>query len=383
MVFTCTEDQRALRAAMAPFCEEINEGHVERDSRAEFDHDTWKLLRGSGILGLPFGERWGGLGQDLVTTMFVLEGFGEACRDGGLIFSTTTHMVSTGVPLQRFGSADLKDRYLPAVCDGSLIGAHAISEPGSGSDALAMRTTARRTEGGWLLSGSKTFISNAPVADLMVVYARTDPAGGPLGITAFLVECDSPGFSVGQPIAKMGLKTSPMAEVFLDDCFVPDGNVIGSRGMGFLVLDHVMKWEILCSFITNVGEMAHRIDRCVAYAGERRQFGRPIGANQSVAHRIVDMKVAAESARKWLYDTATKMQRGETITTDLAIAKLVASEANLSTALAAVNVFGGNGYMAEYGLEKDVRNAVGGTIYSGTSDIQRSRIAAMLKLPTS
>jgi len=382
-MFTPTEEQQELRDGIGPFCEAINEGHIERDGKAEFDHDAWKLLRSSGILGLPFGERWGGLGQDLVTTMYVLEGFGHGCRDGGLIFSTTTHMVSTGVPLARFGSAALKDRYLPAVCDGSLIGSHAISEPGSGSDALAMRTTASKVDGGWVLSGSKTFISNAPIADLMVVYARSDANAGPLGITAFLVETSSPGFSVGQPIPKMGLKTSPMAEVFLDDCFVPDANVIGSRGMGFLVLDHVMKWEILCSFIVNVGEMAHRVERCVAYAKERHQFGRAIGANQSVANRIVDMLVATDTARKWLYDTAEKLRRGETITTDLAISKLVASEANLSTALAAVNVFGGNGYMAEYGLEKDVRNAVGGTIYSGTSDIQRSRIAAMLTLPTS
>jgi alkylation response protein AidB-like acyl-CoA dehydrogenase len=383
MVFTCTEDQQALRDGIAPFCAAINEGHIERDGRAEFDHDAWKLLRRSGILGLPFADRWGGLEQDLVTTMFVLEGLGKDCRDGGLLFSTTTHIVSTGVPIAKFGSAGLKDRYLPAICDGSLIGSHAISEPGSGSDALNMRTTATKVDGGWVLNGSKTFISNAPIADLMVVYAKSDENAGPLGITAFVVETDSLGMSIGKPIAKMGLKTSPMAEVFFDECFVPAENVIGSRGMGFLVLDHVMKWEILCSFVVNVGEMAHRIERCVEYAKERHQFGRPIGANQSVANRIVDMLVATESARKWLYDTAEKMQRGDAITTDLAITKLVASEANLQTALAAVNVFGGNGYMAEYGLEKDLRNAVGGTIYSGTSDIQRSRIAAMLKLPTS
>ncbi len=382
-MFTCTEEQQELRDGLVPFCEAINEGHIERDAKGEFPHDAWKLLRTSGILGLPFGEEWGGLGQDLVSTMYVLEGLGHGCRDGGLLFSTTTHIVSTGVPLARFGSKELKDRYLPAICDGSLIGAHAISEPGSGSDALAMRTTAKKVDGGWVLSGSKTFISNAPVADVIVVYARTDPNGGPLGITTFLVETSSPGLTVGRPIAKMGMKTSPMAEVFLDECFVPDSHVIGRRGAGFLILDHVMKWEILLSFVVNVGEMAHRVARCVEYARERHQFGRPIGANQSVQNRIVDMRIATDTARMWLYATAEKLQRGETITTDLAIAKLTASEANLSTAIAAVNVFGGNGYMAEYGLEKDVRNAVGGTIYSGTSDIQRSRIAAMLKLPTS
>ncbi|KOV87925.1 acyl-CoA dehydrogenase family protein [Nocardia sp. NRRL S-836] len=374
------EDQRSLRAAVEELGPVLGEGHVERDADGEFAEGAWKVLRETGLLGLPFDERWGGLGQDLLTTMYVLEGLGQTCRDGGFSFSVSTHMVSTGVPLQRFGSSALKDRYLTGVCDGSIIGAHAITEPEGGSDVMAMRTSAVRDGDHYVLNGSKTFISNGPLADVIVVYARTGKRGSPAAITAFLVDRDTPGLTVGKPVAKMGLRTSPLSELYFDDCRVPAANVVGSPGAGFLILDHVMKWEILCSFIINVGEMQHRLERCVDYARTRVQFGQKIGSFQSVSNRVVEMRIAVETARKWLYDTALKLQNGQNVTADLAIAKLQASEANVSTALSAVQLFGGYGYTAEYGLEKDLRNAVAGTIYSGTSDIQRQRIASMMGL---
>ncbi|TWP48430.1 acyl-CoA dehydrogenase [Lentzea tibetensis] len=379
-MITWNSDQRALRAGLAEWSAKLSADHVERDAEGGFSWDKWELVRGCGLLRLPFDERWGGLGQDLLTTMYLLEGLGYDCRDGGLNFAVSTHVVSTGIPLQRYGSAALKDRYLPAVCDGSKIGAHAITEPGGGSDALAMRTRAVRDGDSYVLNGSKTFVSNGPVADLFVVYARTHPDGGPLGTTAFLVERGTPGFSVGNPIAKMGLRTAPLAELYFDECRIPAGNVVGRPGAGFLVLDFVMKWEILCSFVINLGEMQHRLERCVAYAGQRTQFGASIGTYQAVSHKIADMKVGVETTRKWLYDTAVKVAAGENVTTDMAITKLVASEQNVASAMSAVQIFGGNGYMAEYGLEKDLRNAVAGTIYSGTSEIQRNRISSMLGL---
>lgn len=375
-----TEEQQSLRDGLVRWCEPLNEDHLERDHASEFGFDKWKLIGASGLLGLPFGERWGGLNADLLTTMYVLEGLGHGCRDGGLNFSATTHLVSAGVPLQRYGTQALQDRFLPGVCDGSTIGAHAITEPGAGSDALNMRTTAVRSGDEWILNGSKTFVSNAPIADLFVVYAKSHPDGGPLGLTTFLVERGTPGFTVGKPLAKMGMKTSPMAELFFDECRVPAANVIGKPGGGFLILDHVMKWEILCSFIVNVGEMQHRLERCVEQARSRVAFGQPIGSYQAISHKIVDMRIGVETARRWLYDTAAQLMAGRNVTVDIAISKLLASEANVASALAAVQIFGGNGYMAEYGLEKDLRNAVGGTIYSGTSEIQRNRIATMMKL---
>lgn len=374
------EDHRALRAGLSEWFDALSADHIEQDADGEFPWDQWKLVQECGILRLPFDEQWGGLGQDLLTTMYLLEWLGYGCRNGGLNFSVSTHMVSTGVPLQRFGSAQLKQRFLPRICDGTALGAHAITEPDGGSDALRMNTTATRDGDHFVLNGSKTFVSNGPVADLFVVYARTHPDGGPLGITAFLVERGTPGFDVGKPIKKMGLRTSPIAELFFDDCRIPAGNVVGRQGAGFLILDYVMKWEILCSFVINVGEMQHRLERCVDYARTRTQFGKTIGSFQAISHKIVEMKIATETARRWLYDTAAKLSRGENITVDLAISKLLASEGNLASALAAVQIFGGNGYMAEYGLEKDLRNSVAGTIYSGTSEIQRNRIATMLGL---
>ncbi|MEV7780738.1 acyl-CoA dehydrogenase family protein [Kitasatospora sp. NPDC088351] len=373
-------DQTALRQGLGRWCEELSAGHLERDAEGVFPRDEWKLVQGSGILGLPFDEQWGGLGQDLLTTMYVLEELGAKCRDGGLNFSVATHMVSTGVPLQRFGSRELKERYLPGICSGETIGAHAISETESGSDALAMRTTATRENDGFVLRGGKSFVSNGPVADVFVVYARTHPDGGPLGITSFLVERDTPGLLVGRPVGKMGLRTSPLGELHFDDCRIPASAVIGRVGSGFLILDHVMKWEILCSFVITTGQMRYRLDRCVEYAKERVQFGRPIGSYQSISNKIVDMRIGLDTARKWLYDTAVRLTDGENVTTDIAVSKLLASESNLASALAAVQIFGGSGYLTEYGLEKDVRDAVAGPIYSGTSEIQRNRIAAMMGL---
>ncbi|HEX6358864.1 acyl-CoA dehydrogenase family protein [Actinophytocola sp.] len=373
-------EQRRLREALAAWSDKLSADHVAADAAGTFPYDKWKLIQQTDLLRIPFDESWGGLGQDLLTTMYLLEGLGNVCRDGGLNFSVSTHIVSTGIPVQRFGNEALRARFLPAICDGDRIGAHAITEPGSGSDALAMRTTARRDGDHYVLNGSKTFVSNGAVADVFVVYARTHPDGGPLGITPFVVERETPGFAVGNPIPKMGLRTSPLTELFFDDCRVPAEHVVGRPGGGFLVLDHVMKWEILCSFVINLGEMEHRLEQVIAYAKERSAFGSPIGSFQAVSHKIADMKIGVETTRKWLYDTAAKFAAGENITTDLAITKLVASEQNMASAMAAVQILGGNGYMAEYGVEKDLRNAVAGTIYSGTSEIQRNRIASALGL---
>ena len=379
-MITWSTAQRELRAGMARWSAALGEGHLERDAEAGFPEDKWKLVCESGMLRLPFEQRWGGLGQDLATTMYVLEGLGEGCRDGGLGFSVSTHVVSTGIALQRFGSATLKDRFLPAVCDGARIGAHAISEPDSGSDAFAMRTRAVRDGDRFVLNGTKAFVSNGPVAGLFVVYARTHPSGGPLGTTAFLVERDTPGLHVGGAVGKMGLRTSPLSEIYFQDCAVPADHVVGRVGGGYVVLDHVMKREILLSFAITLGAMEHRLTRCVAYARERTAFGAPIGSYQAVSHRIADMKIGVETSRKWLYDTASRLMAGEDVTADIAMTKLVVSEHNTASALAAVQIFGGNGYLSEYGVEKDLRDAVAGTVYSGTSEIQRNRICSTLGL---
>lgn len=375
-----SEEQKELREAIGAVAAKLGTDHLEHDRTGTFDRDGWQRLKDVGLFGLPFAPEYGGLGKDLLTTVHVLEQLGYGCQDSGLNFSVSTHMVSTGVPLQRFGSPALKARYLPEICAGTMIGAHAITEPSGGSDVMGMRTTAVLDGDDFVLNGSKSFISNGSIADLIVVYARTGAPGDLAGITAFLVRRDSPGLSVGSPISKMGLRTSPLSEVFLDDVRVPRNHVVGSKGAGFLLFDHVMKWEILCGFGIAVGEMRRRLERCVEYARTRTQFGAVIGANQSVANMIVEMRIDLETSQKWIYDTAEKLQAKADVASDIAMTKLVVSEANVRSALNAIQVFGGYGYVSEYGVEKDLRDAVGGRIYSGTSEIQRQRLATLMGL---
>ncbi|MEU3954950.1 acyl-CoA dehydrogenase family protein [Streptomyces achromogenes] len=376
---TGTDTGTDLYTLAAPWADELNRDIDEWDARAEFPWDKWKAVQRSGLLTVPFEPRYGGRGAGLTDTMRALEGFGRTCRDAGLGFSASTQIVSVGVPLQAFGSEELKSRFLPGIVAGDLVTAHAITERDNGSDALNISTTAVRDGDDYVIDGGKMFITNAPIADLFLLYVRTG-APGPFGLSVFLVERDTPGLRVGEPLDKMGLRTSPLSEVTFEGLRVPAARRIGQEGAGFLILDHVMKREILFSFSLTLGEMEHRLERVVQFAKSRRQFGEPIGSFQGVAHRIADMKIAVETARKWLTDTGAKVAAGQDASLDVAATKTVVSEANKRTALDAVQIFGGQGYLTATGIERDVRNAVGGTIYSGTSEIQRNRIASLLGL---
>ncbi len=375
-----TDEQKALRKSLEPYFERLSAGHIEDDAASLFNRDKWALIRESRVLRIPFDPHWGGLGHDPLTLVYVLEHLGYGCRDNGLLFTLATQLVSAATPLHRFGSDELKERYLKQLIDGTLISAHAISEPSAGSDATAMITTATEDGDSYILDGQKLFITSGPLADVITVYAKMETGEGATGITAFLVPTDTPGFTVGDPIPKMGLNTCPFCQLEFRNCRVPKANIVGRPGQGFFILEHIMNWEILCIFVMMVGEMQERMERCIAYAKSRQAFGQPIGTNQYVAGKIVDMKLGIETSRKHLYDTARRFARRRSVTTEISMAKLITSEANLNSALAAVQIFGGRGYMREFGLEKAVRDAVGGPIYSGTNETQRIRIAAMLGL---
>lgn len=374
-----TDEQKALRKSLDQYGEVLSAGHVEDDANSVFPREKWEVIRESGVLGLPFGKEWGGLGQDALTMTYVLENLGYRCRDSGLLFSVATQMVSVTLPIERFGSDELKERYLRGLVAGEILGAHAISEPEAGSDATAMTTTATADGDDFVLQGKKAFCTSGPVADVITVYAKADTEGAQAtGISAFLVETSNPGITVGDPIPKMGLNTSPIGELEFNDCRVPKGHLLGKPGGGFFLLEHVMTWEILCIFIMMVGEMQHRLEVCINYANRRKQFGESIGTNQYIAGKIVDMKIGLESSRKHLYDTAARFAKRRSVVAEISMCKLVTSEANLASALAAVQIFGGAGYMREAGLEKDLRAAIGAPIYSGTNEMQRVRLASML-----
>ena len=381
MDFAWTEEQLAYKKAVIEFAQkELNEGLIERDRDGVLSRQNWKKCANFGITALPIPEKYGGADADIMTSMLTMEGLGYGCKDNGLIFGMNAQLWSVQMPILTFGSEELKKKYLPGLCNGKLIGAHGMSEPDSGSDAYALRTRARRVAGGYVLNGSKTFVTNATVSDLSVVFANVDPEKGMWGITAFIIETGSPGFTISQDIEKMGLRTSPMAELVMQDCFVSESNRLGKEGAGSRIFNHSMEWERACILASNLGTMERQLEETVGYARERVQFGQPISKYQSVSNRIVNMKIRLETARLILYKVAWLKKMGKPAMLEAAIAKLYLSECFVESGLDAIRTLGGYGYMSEFEVERNLRDAIGGTLYSGTSDIQRNIISRLLGL---
>jgi alkylation response protein AidB-like acyl-CoA dehydrogenase len=381
MDFSWSDEQREMFQAVSTFArKELNDGLIERDRDAVFNHEGWKQCGAVGLPGLTVPAEYGGAGADALTAVGVLEKFGHACRDNGLTFSLNAHLWTACMPLVEFGTDTQKQKFLPGLSRGDLIGGNAMSEPGSGSDAFSLRTTAEKRDGRYVLNGGKTWVTNAPVADVLVVYATIDPDKGAGGVTAFLVEKGTPDFTVGGKLDKMGLRTSPMAEVFFDNCEIPEENLLGKEGSGSQLFTRSMTWERSCILASAVGSMQRLLETCVKHARERKQFGQAIGKFQQVSSKIVDMKLRLETARHLLYHTAWLRGQGKSSVMEAALVKLHLSESWVKTCEDAIQIHGGYGYMKEAELERELRDAVGSRIYSGTSEIQRNLVAALLGL---
>ncbi len=337
-------------------------------------------MRQFGVQGLPIPEEFGGSGADPTTTIAVMEGLGYGCQDQGLLFSINAHLWTNSIPVLKYGTARQKSAYLPRLCDGSLIGANGASEPGAGSDIFSMRTRIVKDGDDYVLNGTKIFVTNAPVADVFAVYGTLNPQQGAMGICAFMIDKQTPGLSVGKKMDKMGLRTSPMAELVLENCRVPASALLGREGRGAEVFNCSMAWERACILSACVGTMRRQIEKCADYARTRKQFGQPIGKFQSVANRIVNMKLRYETARLLIYKVGWLMEQGKSADMDAAMAKLYVSESFIQSSLDAVQVHGGSGYMTDLEFERELRDAIGSTLYSGTSEIQRNIIARGLRL---
>jgi alkylation response protein AidB-like acyl-CoA dehydrogenase len=382
MDFALTEEQKILRDNIVRFAREVlSPGVAERDREQAFSRELWRKCGEIGIQGLPVPEQYGGSGCDPLTTAIGLEALGYGCKDGGLVFSLCAHLLSCVVPLWQHGNEAQKRRYLPGLCNGTLVGVHAMTEPGSGSDAFALRTRAEPDGSGFRINGTKTFISNGPIADVVIVFAMTDPKKGYHGgVTAFLVESSARGFSAGAKFEKMGLRTSPIGELVFTDLYVPADAVVAGVGAGSAVFTSAMDWERICLFASHVGAMERLLETSIAYARTRSQFGQLIAKFQAVSHRIADMKVQLEAARLLTYRAAWRLQHARSASLDAALTKLFVSEALVEAAQGAVQIHGGYGFMAEYEVERALRDAVGSTLYSGTSEMQRNIIARWLGL---
>jgi alkylation response protein AidB-like acyl-CoA dehydrogenase len=370
------EEQLLLYESVADFAQRELGGEPE----PTFPREAWRKCAELGLQGLPVPVEYGGSGASATTIAAALEALGYGCRDNGLIFSLNAQLWATERPLVRYGTEEQKQRYLPGLCHGTLVAAHGMSEPSSGSDAFSLRTTATPSGDGWLLNGSKTFVTNAPEADLVVLFATTDRNLGFAGLCAFMLERDTPGLTIGAPLKKMGLNSSPMSEVFLDDCPVTREQLIAPEGAGMAVFNDAMLWERGLILAASVGTMRRHLELSVAYAGERKQFGKAIGQFQAISHRVADMRLRLETSRLMLYRFAQLLDGGVATAADAALTKLQLSDSLVHSAMSAMEIHGGYGYMAEYPFEREVRDALGSRIYSGTSDMLRNVVAHSLGL---
>ena len=381
MDFEWAKEQRELYEAIVGFArKKLNLGDAEaRDARSEFSREAWRLCAEQGLLGVNVEERFGGTGVDPLTGVYLMEALGYAADDLGLAFSLAAHVYACTVPIQKFGTPAQKEAWLPKLVSGEWIACHSITEADAGSDIFAMSMTATKIGEEYLLSGSKCFATNAPVADVFLVHAVTDASKGFFGLTAFLVERGTPGLTVGNAQSKIGLRTSPFGDLFFDECRVPIANRVGSEGAGAPVFTASMTWERTCLFAIYVGSMQRQLEEAIAYAKGREQFGQPIGKFQAVSHRIVDMKLRLEAARLLLYKSAWKIAKGKEDRVDAGLAKLFISEAAVQSGLDIIQIHGGAGVLSGR-IERYLRDAVPCRLFSGTNDIQRNNLAKALGL---
>ncbi|HYF94672.1 MAG TPA: acyl-CoA dehydrogenase family protein [Symbiobacteriaceae bacterium] len=378
MNFFLTDEQKAFRDEIRRLCDkEIAPRSAEFNARHEFPWPNFRLLAANGYLNMHLPEPYG-MGADWVSYAIVIEELARACAVTSVIFEVHCSLHSEAI--YHFGTPEQKDKYLPRLTTGEILGAYALTEPGAGSDAAALRTTAIRDGDHYVLNGEKTFITNGGQAGLYVVFARTnpDPASGHRGISAFLVEAGLPGFSIGKPMEKMGLHASHTTTLHFEDCRVPADALLGAVGDGFRIAMSILDRGRIGIAAQAVGLTQAALDDCVKYAKERKTFGKPIAEHQAVAFKIADMATDLDAARLMLYRAAFLMGQGAKATREISMAKLFASEMAMRHAVEAVQIHGGYGYMQEYRVERLMREAKITQLYEGTSEIQRMVISRSL-----
>jgi len=384
MNFELTREQTELQSRIHDFAKrELGADFAARDTRGVVDDQDWRRdwdkCADFGIFGLPVPEKFGGTAQGIVNTVIALEAIGYGCVDNGLGLGMGGQIWAVQEPLMTFGNDAQKQKYLPGLANGTLVGSLGLTEQDAGSNIMNLKTTAKACDGGYVLNGSKAFVGMAPACDFVIIFAVTEPDHGKWGISGFLVELGDKGFTRGRPEKKMGMRTIPMGDLHFNDCWIPADRMLAGAGAGMSIFQHIMEWERSFIFCGHVGAMARQLEQCTKYARERKTFGKPIIEHQSVSNRLADMKLRLESSRLHLYRVAHLKEAGRACLQEASMTKLQISEAFVANSMDAIRIHGGNGYMTEMGIEHDLRDAFGGVIYSGTSDIQRQIITQLLE----
>jgi alkylation response protein AidB-like acyl-CoA dehydrogenase len=378
MNFDIDDDQIHLQKKIIDFAKkELNEKIIEDDTNAKFPQAKWGKCSRMGLIGLCVPEEYGGQGLNLLTAITILESLAYGCRDNGLVHSLITDNLCA-MQIARFGTEDQKAQYLPPICQGVTICAQAITEPDAGSDIGAIRTTAEKKNNCFVINGTKMFISNGPIADLILLFAVTDSAKKNFGrISCFLVKAENSGVNCCNPLDKMGLRTLQNGEIVFSDCYVGLEGLLGKVGQGLILFNEAMQWEKIMLFASHLGTLKRVMETTVKYAKARYQSNQPIGKYQMVSEKIAGMRVSYELGRLILHKAAWLVSQGRTAMLEASIAKLVISESLQRVCLDAVQIHGAYGYMKEFEIERDLRDSIASTIYSGTSEIQKIIIAAL------
>lgn len=375
--FALPESALMIREAAGRFADEqIAPLAAKVDADDWFPRDLWPAMGALGLHGITVEEEWGGLGLGYLDHVIAVEEVSRASASIGLSYGAHSNLCVNQI--RRWGSDEQKAKYLPKLISGEHLGSLAMSEAGAGSDVVSMKLRADAVPGGFRLNGTKFWITNATYADTLVVYAKTAPEAASRGITAFLIEKDMPGFSIGQKIDKMGMRGSPTAELVFNDCFVPEENVMGPLHGGVGVLMSGLDYERVVLAGIQLGIMQACLDTVIPYVRERKQFGKPIGAFQLMQGKVADMYVALQSARAYTYAVARAADAGQTTRFDAAGVILLGSEAAFRVAGEAVQALGGAGYTKDWPVERYLRDAKLLDIGAGTNEIRRMLIGREL-----
>jgi len=378
MDLSLTKDQVLFKKSIIEFArKELNGNLIENDEKGNFALENWKKCADMDILSLQCPNEYGGCKENLLTTLLAIEGLSYACRDSGLVHALITQLCCI-IQFVLFGSESQKQKYLAKISRGEKIAAQAITEPEAGSDVISMQAEAVKSGDHYILNGSKTFISNGPLADIVMVFALTNPKRRKFGgMSCFIVEKDMDGFARGKPLDKMGLRTMHNGELFFDNCRIPCDNLLGHGGQGMVIFGEVIEWERALMCAAHLGTMQRILESCIQYAKTRRQFGQPIGKFQSISNKISDVKVNLELGKLILYKMAWLKDQKKRATMETSIGKLFISESLKKACLEAIQIHGGYGYMKEYEIERELRDSIAATIYSGTSELQRNIISSI------
>lgn len=377
MQFMLSEEHEMIRKMVRDFAKnEVEPTAAERDEEERFDRAIFDQMGELGLCGIPWPEEYGGIGGDYLGYVIAVEELSRVCASVGVTLSAHTSLA--GWPIFKFGNEEQKQKFLRPMAEGKKIGAYGLTEPGSGSDAGNMKTTAKKDGDDYIINGSKIFITNAGDAEIYVVFARTDIEAGSRGVSAFIVEKGTPGFSFGKKEKKLGIRSSPTLEIIFEDCRVPAENLLGKEGEGFKIAMMTLDGGRNGIAAQAVGIAQGALDASVNYAKDRKQFGKPIGVNQGIGFKLADMATKVEAARLLTYQAAWRESEGLPYGKESAMSKLFSGDIAMEVTTDAVQVFGGYGYTKEYPVERYMRDAKITQIYEGTQEIQRLVISKML-----